>query len=205
MNEKGSKMMRPESAMKNESPVNNGNAWISLVDLGWNRKESKEVSLTIIAPEKWGTDVMWIKKGQQIEASITVELVPEGVFLSGQALTTANQICVRCLDENKVDFRVDVSELVVTPEYQAKQISLGDEEAQDFAVIEDNKVNIEAILVDAFIAQMPFQPLCDLECAGLCGECGEKLDELEPDHRHEQIDPRFSSLRSLLNQESTGD
>ena len=37
-------------------------------------------------------------------------------------------------------------------------------------------------------------PLCRPDCAGLCADCGERLDDLPADHTHEVIDPRWAGL-----------
>ena len=45
---------------------------------------------------------------------------------------------------------------------------------------------------------MPAQVICSEECAGLCPECGENLNEAGPGHTHESApDPRWSKLREL--------
>ena len=42
------------------------------------------------------------------------------------------------------------------------------------------------------------RPLCRPDCAGLCSQCGERLDDLPADHHHESIDPRWAALSGLL-------
>ena len=51
---------------------------------------------------------------------------------------------------------------------------------------------------DAVVLALPFRPLCRPDCAGLCPECGVRLDDAEPGHHHEQLDPRWSALGSLF-------
>jgi uncharacterized protein len=47
------------------------------------------------------------------------------------------------------------------------------------------------------VLDLPFQPLCRDDCAGLCVECGANLNE-NPNHRHESdLDPRWAALRGL--------
>ena len=54
--------------------------------------------------------------------------------------------------------------------------------------------DIETPIRDAVVLAMPINPLCKVDCKGLCSECGEKLELLEPGHAHEKIDPRWSGL-----------
>ena len=46
---------------------------------------------------------------------------------------------------------------------------------------------------------MPDKFLCRDDCAGLCGVCGESLNDADPGaHEHEKaLDPRWDKLREL--------
>ena len=47
------------------------------------------------------------------------------------------------------------------------------------------------------VLDLPFQPLCREDCAGLCVECGANLND-DPEHSHDEpIDPRWAALRGL--------
>jgi uncharacterized protein len=41
---------------------------------------------------------------------------------------------------------------------------------------------------------LPLTPLCQPDCAGLCPDCGERLDDLPVGHAHSVIDPRWAAL-----------
>ena len=44
---------------------------------------------------------------------------------------------------------------------------------------------------------LPFQPLCNDDCPGLCTECGARLAD-DPNHTHDAaIDPRWAALAEL--------
>ena len=52
---------------------------------------------------------------------------------------------------------------------------------------------------------LPFQPLCEDDCPGLCTECGARLAD-DPDHAHEAaIDPRWAGLAALQSTEHDDD
>jgi len=58
-------------------------------------------------------------------------------------------------------------------------------------------VDLEPLLRDAVVLALPFQPLCEDDCPGLCVECGARLAD-DPDHTHEApIDPRWAGLTAL--------
>ena len=63
-------------------------------------------------------------------------------------------------------------------------------------------LDIEELLRDAVVTSLPFVPLCDPDCPGLCDQCGALLAE-DPDHRHDVVDPRWAALEKLTEQKET--
>ena len=59
-------------------------------------------------------------------------------------------------------------------------------------------IDLEPTLRDAVVLALPLTPLCDLDCGGLCVDCGERLDDLPEDHSHTTADPRWAGLQGLL-------
>ena len=67
--------------------------------------------------------------------------------------------------------------------------------------LEGDLLDLEPLLRDAVVLALPFQPLCQDDCPGLCVECGARLAD-DPDHGHEtQIDPRWAALQGLAQDE----
>ena len=75
----------------------------------------------------------------------------------------------------------------------ARRPDLDDEASR----LEDDLLDLEPLLRDAVVLALPFQPLCEDDCPGLCVECGARLAD-DPDHAHEEpIDPRWAGLEEL--------
>ncbi len=71
------------------------------------------------------------------------------------------------------------------------------EEDDEVSKLEDDLLDLEPLLRDAVVLALPFQPLCQDDCPGLCPECGARLAD-DPDHGHEAaIDPRWAKLTKL--------
>ena len=71
------------------------------------------------------------------------------------------------------------------------------EEDDEVSTLQDDLVDLEPLLRDAVVLALPFQPLCEDDCPGLCAECGARLKD-DPDHAHDEpIDPRWAGLAAL--------
>ena len=68
--------------------------------------------------------------------------------------------------------------------------------------VRDETIDLEPMLRDAVITQLPFQPVCREDCQGLCAQCGARLED-DPGHHHEVLDPRWSALSGLLEQDTS--
>ena len=156
-----------------------------------------EMSFQTGAPADFGTDVLAVPQGQPMDLQVRMESVHEGVLVTGTVSATAVGACVRCLDE--IDHPVDsrFQELYVWPDRAKhhREVDAESEENEEHQ-IEDDKIDLEPVLRDAVLPSLPCQPVCRDDCPGLCSECGARLED-DPEHHHEQIDPRWAALEAL--------
>ena len=158
----------------------------------------REVTRTVEAPDEFGTDVISVPAGRPIDLDVRLESVMEGVLVSGTAKTVATGACVRCLDDVDVPVDVPFQELFAYADRAAHHQEVGaNEDDEDQYVLQDDLVDLEPVLRDAVLPTLPFQPVCSDDCPGLCSECGVHLAD-DPDHHHENIDPRLAALSALL-------
>jgi len=150
---------------------------------------------TVPAPEDLGTAVIGFPEGTELDLDLRLEAVMEGVLVSGTVRGRAVGECVRCLEEVLEDVEVPLTELFAYPERAEALREEGDEE-EDLHVLEGDLADLEPVLRDSVVPALPFGPLCEPDCPGLCSECGARLAE-DPDHAHEIIDPRWGALRAL--------
>ncbi|GAA6526449.1 YceD family protein [Intrasporangium sp. DVR] len=157
-----------------------------------------ELQRTVVLPEDLGTDVIAIKAGSPVEIEVRLESVVEGVLVTGSVSGTATGACVRCLDPVELPLVVGFQELFAYTDRAAHHHEVaGDSDEDDVYELVDDLVDLETVLRDAVVPALPFQPVCRDDCPGLCSECGARLAD-DPDHHHEVIDPRWSSLSGLL-------
>jgi uncharacterized protein len=158
-------------------------------ELGRQAGAMKLVRASVPAPADLGTDVIGVPPGSPIELDIRLESVVEGVLVTGTAVVELRGECVRCLVEVSDTMEIDIQELYVNPDSEATE----DEASR----LEGDLVDLEPLLRDDVVLDLPFQPVCLEDCAGLCVECGANLNN-DPDHSHVgSIDPRWEALRAL--------
>jgi uncharacterized protein len=164
-------------------------------ELGRRPGSMRTVQRTVPAPEDLGTDVIGIPTGSDLELDLRLEAVMEGVLVSGTVRGRAKGECVRCLDPIDLPVEVDVQELFAYPERVRAAEAEGDDDDEVRELVGD-LIDFEPALRDAVVPALPFQPICQADCPGLCSECGARLaDDLG--HAHDVVDPRWSALTRM--------
>lgn len=158
-------------------------------ELGRRAGAMKVVHTSVPAPADLGIDVIGVPPGSPVELDLRLEAVVEGVLVTGTATVELRGQCVRCLEDISTTMEVDIQELFVHPESEAEE----DEASR----LEGDLLDLEPLLRDGVVLDLPFQPLCREDCQGLCVDCGVNLNE-HPDHTHEApLDPRWEKLRGI--------
>ncbi len=173
-------------------------------ELGRRPGSQREVTLTVPAPADLGIDVLGVAEGAPVELDLRLEAVMEGVLVTGTATADLEGECARCLDPIVDQVDVRFQELFVYGDSRDSRGRPTDNAGHDdgdeddgVSTMEDDLLDLEPLLRDAVVLALPFQPLCEDDCPGLCTECGANLKE-DPDHTHEApIDPRWASLTTI--------
>ena len=117
----------------------------------------------------------------------------EGVLVTGTAHAALDGECARCLEPISDEIEVTVPGAVRV----RRRPDLPDDEDDEVSMLEGDLLDLEPLLRDAVVLALPFQPLCEDDCPGLCTECGARLAD-DPDHAHDApIDPRWAGLTAL--------
>jgi uncharacterized protein len=151
----------------------------------------RKVSRTVPTPIDFGTEVIGIPEGTELELKLRLEAVMEGVLVSGTVFGVAVGECIRCLEEVRLPLDAPIQELFAYPD---RVVEGEDDEVRE---IEDDLINLEPALRDAVVLALPFKPVCREDCPGLCSECGALLAH-DPGHQHESVDPRWAALQGIL-------
>jgi uncharacterized protein len=169
-------------------------------ELGRRPGSQREVSRTVQAPADLGIEVLNVPEGSPVELDLRLEAVMEGVLVTGTARGALEGECVRCLEPLTDEVEVRFQELFV---YDDQDVD--PDEELEVSTLHDDLLDLEPLLRDAVVLALPFQPLCQDDCPGLCPECGARLAD-DPDHGHDApVDPRWAALSGLVEPEKHED
>ena len=172
---------------------------LDIRELGRRPGSQRKVIRTVSAPAGLGIEVLRVPEGSQVDIDLRLEAVMEGVLVTGSAAVGLEGECVRCLEAISDEVEVDFQELFVYHDQGSHRGGAADADAEDDETsrLEGDLLDLEPVLRDAVVLALPFQPLCEDDCPGLCTECGARLAD-DPDHAHEAaIDPRWAGLQQL--------
>ncbi|WP_458315524.1 YceD family protein [Mycolicibacterium brisbanense] len=149
---------------------------------------------TVPSPVRIGVELIAIDAGAPLELDLRLESVSEGVLVTGTVAAPTVGECARCLTPVTGDIEIDLTELFAYPDSATDETTESDEMGR----VIDDTVDLEQPIIDAVGLALPFSPLCGPDCEGLCQQCGVPLATAEPGHHHEQLDPRWAKLATLL-------
>jgi uncharacterized protein len=156
---------------------------LDVYDLMHRPGEMRERQLDVIVPDDLGNAVIAVKAGSELHADARLESLHDGILVSLDVEAEAVGECVRCLVEVREPVEVEIQEL----------FAYSPDEAFEYEV-RDESIDLEPVIRDAVVLSLPFQPVCQDDCTGLCPQCGVRLLD-NPNHEHEApVDPRWAAL-----------
>ena len=154
---------------------------------------SETLTREIPAPTHYGEAVAVVPEGEPVHVEVMLESVHEGILVSGTVDTSAKAECVRCLDPVTVPIHATIQEL----------FAYLPDDSYDYQVVQDD-IDLDQVVRDQVVVELPFQPVCSPDCPGLDPETGEKRDPASVSADTTQIDPRWSKLQDVFPENSPG-
>jgi uncharacterized protein len=133
-----------------------------------------------------GTDAVSVPTGEPVHTRLHLERVSDGVVVRGEIDAKWQGVCSRCLQPVSDDTCVHVDEL-----FEAEPV-----EGETYRLDHDI-LDLEPLVRDALVLELPHTPLCGPDCRGLCPTCGTDRNTSSCDCKTAETDPRWAALRSL--------
>ncbi|MDI6827116.1 MAG: DUF177 domain-containing protein [Armatimonadota bacterium] len=152
-------------------------------------------------PAEFGLDCV-----SPIKGSIVFTNTGDVLLARGKVGANIRLQCSRCV----VDFVVMLTAII---EEQFRLVHMGDqimampldEEDMIGGMLSDNILDVDELIRQSLLTEVPIQPLCKPDCKGLCPICGQNLSEGECSCHQEIHNSAFQALSILLEEEETED
>ncbi len=127
---------------------------------------------------------------RRFEGSALIGRTPQGLIVTGKFSGDTTLECVRCLKDFTHRLRWEFTELFA---FNEKSVS-------DSGLIlpEDAHIDLQPLLREYALLEVPISPICKPDCKGLCPDCGQDLNIKDCGHRPQDEESPFSVLKKLL-------
>lgn len=139
-----------------------------------------------------------------LKLDLWLESNPDGIRVKGRLCGSVSLECTRCLAEFRQQMDVAVDEFyrrsglsTVTPQGRPLPREMEVPEEDEY-LVEEGFIDLNVLVNDAVMLNLPIKRLCSPECRGLCPRCGKDLNQGECGCVVEEFDPRLEVLRQLL-------
>ena len=152
---------------------------------------SRRVDVVMPAPGDLTLDLAEVVGDLRLDG--VVESVVDGLLVRGDLTATVAMACARCLHDLTAEVRADIVELFTDPAKAAE----GVEVEAGYEIHDDATINLDTLVRDALVPAVPYRPLCDEDCQGLCAQCGINRNEGHCDCVDVRTDARWAALEGL--------
>jgi len=133
-----------------------------------------------------------------LRAEVKIRRADRSVLMTGKVQTTLRLQCVRCLKEFSYPLSTTF-ELTLHPLKEApseEETELGSEEMES-SFFEGGEIHLSEIACEQIFLEIPYQPVCQEGCKGLCPICGKDLNLSSCECVKEELGSGFSALKKL--------
>ena len=126
-----------------------------------------------------------------------IHRILETVTLDIRVETALDLECGRCLEPFTLPVQSGFRYTLVpsrNPEAQKEELS---DEDVSFSYYQDDLIDLDALVYEQILLQVPMKPLCAEDCRGLCPQCGANLKTAPCPCRPEAVDSRLEALKKF--------
>jgi uncharacterized protein len=134
-----------------------------------------------------------VPEGAEAEVDVTLESVGGAVSVAGFLGAPWTGECRRCLSPASGTVRVQVLE----------HYTEGGDGSETYPIVGD-ELDLESMIRDTVVLELPQAPLCSGDCRGLCPTCGANLNQESCTCGPAVEDPRWAALGALRFRDESG-
>lgn len=127
---------------------------------------------------------------RNFSGNANVGKTPQGLILQANFSAKTDLECVRCLTQFERALHWSFTELYAFDKRSETESGL--------FLPDDAHLDLEELIRDFAILEIPINPIHDENCKGLCSECGQNLNIKDCGHKPAAPDSPFAKLKDLL-------
>ena len=127
-----------------------------------------------------------MRPGEALGVDLSLESLNEALVVKGTATVPWTGECRRCLGA--------IEETALVPILEVFEDEPTEGETQP---LRGGEIDVEPVVREAVLLDLPLAPVCRPDCQGLCPQCGADRNQGDCGCRGEAGDPRWSALDDL--------
>ena len=123
----------------------------------------------------------------------------DGILVTADLALSGRSSCSRCLAE--LDLRLDLhveEEFLPQADVDTGAALPPPEEPGAFLIDAEQILDLTEVVRQYRMMALPMQPLCRVDCAGICPDCGQDLNQGPCSCPQKKTDPRWASLAEIV-------
>lgn len=118
------------------------------------------------------------------------------LVLEGEAEFSLMIPCGRCLDLVKTPFHFRIDRTLDMSQSEEERI----EDLDEQPYLKGYNLDVDQLVGDELLLNLPMKVLCDEDCKGICNRCGVNLNHEICDCDRSSLDPRMSVIQDIFKQ-----
>jgi len=134
---------------------------------------------------------------QRLDFSCMVRKIGDNIYVEGIIKVNAEIPCGRCLEMTGLLIQAPFNyTFSPAPPKMGEDVELNAADL-DFQYYEGEIIDLDEIIFEQVLLQIPMKPLCAEACRGLCPHCGANLNKTTCNCRSEARDERLAVLKQI--------
>jgi len=138
---------------------------------------------------------------QRADVVCSVRKLKETIYIEGSLETTVTANCSRCLEVTSFPIKSNFRYTLVPAAKRIKEEQELSSEDLDFSFYDDELINLDTMLYEQIMLQLPIKVLCGDTCKGLCPHCGTDLNTASCNCHNGFVDERLAILKKFKKEE----
>jgi uncharacterized protein len=140
---------------------------------------------------------------------VKLQKTGSGVLLRGSTDVAVHTPCRRCLADVHLEVPVSFTLNLVSQaalagdgedrgeDEQSERAGSFDLERADEELFDGKTIDLDPLVREQVLLALPMHAVCREDCKGLCGSCGQNLNEGQCGCATTQVDPRLAALKNI--------